>query len=190
MSIIEGNNKNKDGQLRKTKEYPEDFGKESEVIIARALKRRFSPLIKETEAATLHEDQREATDIWVDFGEAGVVAVQLTFSDSPEKMKAKRAQIKRKQFAKKEDRSDAVIKYNKNAHLVLAEYDKGDIAKAYAEYMETASQGDEKMPEDFVQDRTLMHIMGQIINELPAQAKVIVASQMAKIKKAGTKFRA
>lgn len=190
MSIIESNDKKEEEKARGLKEYPEDFGKKSEEIIARALKRRFSPLVKEIEAATPQEDQREATDIWVDFGDAGVVAVQLTFSDSPEKMRSKREQVRKKQFAKKEGRPDAAIKYDKKAHLVLAEYDKNDIAKAYSAYQEKTGQGKEVIPEDFVEDRTLMHIMGQIINELPSQAKGIVASQMAKLKKAGTKFRA
>lgn len=185
MNLMEENIQNQGSQIQRITEYPEDFGKKSELIIARALKKRFSPLVKETETATPYEDQREATDIWVDLGDAGVIAVQLTFSDSPQKLQQKREQIKKKQFAKKEERPDALIKYTKNAHLVLAEFEKTDISDAYSAYERKMSQGDAAKPEDFVKDRTLMHIMGQIINELPSQSKKIVASQMEKMKRAG-----
>jgi hypothetical protein len=182
MSVIEGSAKNSDLETRKPKEYPEDFGKRSDTIIARALKKRFSPLIMQTETATAREDQEEKADIWIDFGKLGIVAVQLTFTDNPENLKKKREQVRKKGFSKKEERSDALIKYGKNAHLVLAEYNKGDMARAWKEYEEKASQ-EKTLPEDFVGEHTLMHIMGQIIGELPSHTKRIIVSELEKMKR-------
>ncbi len=182
MNVIEGDEKN---DTAGTREYPEDFGKKSEAIIANALKRRFSPLIKKTEKATPYEDQREGTDIWIDFGEAGVVAVQLTFTDSEKELQEKIKKIRLRPLAKKQERPDALINYTRNAHLVLAKYNKNDIAAASKLYEEKIKKGENVSMEELVSDKVLLGIMGQIINGLPGQTKATVAKEMAKMKRVG-----
>lgn len=156
------------------KKYPEDFGKKAELIIIEALKNNLPKIIEEVEMGTEYEDKIGKIDFWIKFrGIDEPIAIQFTFTHSAQKMTEKIKNLP--QFAKKEQRNNSLIKWDKNAELILIACDKANIARAWKNFEEKSGREINIKPSDKIDSKIMIDILRQVLEKVnPAKKQIII----------------
>lgn len=157
---------------RKRPETGRDYGHQFEEDLALALKEQLTEVVEETELATRTEDRMQKVDFWLKLSEVeNPIAVQVSFTTSGERYSEKERHVKRKPYARKEERNDSLINTDKWSDKVLVIHDKN-----------RAKNGE-------IDSMMVKNTLNQIFQGLPQQTRGVIITKLGdRIKKAGIRL--